>query len=73
MREESILGASSLRLPAKTMALQTQPPGSRRFRRSKARGLSRYIAGVRQFFAELTSSYHPERHYLRGGGTGGVA
>jgi hypothetical protein len=35
--------------------------------------LARLLAPVRDFFAELTSSYHPERHYMRGGGTGGVA
>jgi hypothetical protein len=55
------------------MAAQTQIPGSHRTRRQHARGLARCIAGVREFFAELTSSYHPERHYMRGGGTGGVA
>jgi hypothetical protein len=55
------------------MASQTHIPGSRRTRHSQARGLARCIAGVREFFAALTSSYHPERHYMRGGGTGGVA
>lgn len=55
------------------MASQTLIPGSRRTRHSQARGLARCIAGIREFFATLTSSYHPERHYMRGGGTGGVA
>lgn len=55
------------------MASQTETPGSRRARRHEARGLARYVAGIRAFFAEMTSSYHPERHYMRGGGTGGVA
>jgi hypothetical protein len=34
---------------------------------------ARLIAAVREFFTELTRSYRPERHYMRGGGTGGVA
>jgi len=55
------------------MASHTQTPGSRRARRQPPRGLARCIAGIREFFAELTSTYHPERHYMRGGGTGGVA
>jgi hypothetical protein len=35
--------------------------------------LARCIAAIRAFLAELTSAYRPERHYMRGGGTGGVA
>lgn len=35
--------------------------------------LTRWLQALRRLFAELSSSYHPERHYMRGGGTGGVA
>lgn len=35
--------------------------------------LARLMASLRALVAALTSSYHPERHYMRGGGTGGVA
>jgi hypothetical protein len=42
-------------------------------RRPRAGFLVRLIAPLRAFLAELTSTYHPERHYMRGGGTGGVA
>ena len=31
------------------------------------------LTALRNVFAELTSSYRPERHYMRGGRTGGVA
>lgn len=41
--------------------------------RKPANVLARLVSFIRNFFAELTSSYHPERHYMRGGGTGGVA
>jgi hypothetical protein len=73
MRDGAILSPSSLRTPTTNMASQTHLPGSRWTLHSEARGLARCIAGVREFFAALTSSYHPERHYMRGGGTGGVA
>jgi hypothetical protein len=33
----------------------------------------RCLAAIRGFLAELTSSYHPERHYMRGGRTGRAA
>ncbi len=35
--------------------------------------LARWAAAIRDFFVELTSPYHPERHYMRGGRTGGSA
>lgn len=35
--------------------------------------LARLMASLRAVIAALTRSYHPERHYMRGGGTGGVA
>jgi hypothetical protein len=45
----------------------------RRGRRQDAGGIAaRWIVALRKLFAELSSSYHPERHYMRGGGTGGV-
>lgn len=46
---------------------------SRRFGRQQAGFLARIAGAVRAFLSALTSSYHPERHYMRGGGTGGVA
>jgi hypothetical protein len=46
---------------------------SRRSGRQQTGSLARIARAVRAFFAALTSSYHPERHYMRGGGTGGVA
>jgi hypothetical protein len=45
---------------------------TRRTRGSES-SLTRWLATLRKLFAELSSSYHPERHYMRGGGTGGVA
>jgi hypothetical protein len=69
----AIVAPTPLRPPAQKMASQTQTAGSRRARRQPPRGLARCIAGIREFFAALTSTYHPERHYMRGGGTGGVA
>ena len=35
--------------------------------------LGQLAAALRGVFVELTSSYRPERHYMRGGRTGGVA
>jgi hypothetical protein len=34
--------------------------------------MERWIAAMRDVLADLTSPYRPERHYMRGGGTGGV-
>jgi hypothetical protein len=47
-------------------------PGSRTHRK-QGNALARLFATIRDFVAELTSSYHPERHYMRGGRTGGTA
>jgi hypothetical protein len=52
--------------------MTTTSPTSRT-RRKQGNALTRLIATVRDFVAELTSSYHPERHYMRGGRTGGTA
>lgn len=35
--------------------------------------LAHCIAALRAFYVMMTSSYRPERHYMRGGGTGGLA
>jgi hypothetical protein len=37
------------------------------------RVFARCIAALRAFYIMMTSSYRPERHYMRGGRTGGVA
>jgi hypothetical protein len=34
--------------------------------------LARWAAAIRDVFTELLSPYHPERHYMRGGRTGGM-
>jgi hypothetical protein len=34
---------------------------------------ARLIASIRDVLAELFSAYRPERHYMRGGRTGGAA
>ena len=33
---------------------------------------ARWAAAIRDVFVELLSSYHPERHYMRGGRTRGM-
>ena len=53
--------------------MTTSNRSSSRLRRKQGTAFTRLIGTVRGFFAELTSSYRPERHYMRGGGTGGVA
>jgi hypothetical protein len=35
--------------------------------------LARWIAAVRDAMTELLSPYRPERHYMRGGRTGGAS
>lgn len=35
--------------------------------------IERWLAAVRDALAGFTSAYRPERHYMRGGGTGGVS
>ena len=46
---------------------------SNSIRRKQDSVFARLIAALRGVLAALTSSYHPERHYMRGGKTGGVA
>jgi hypothetical protein len=53
-----------------TKATHTMRRGRRHDAGSPA---ARWFEALRRLFAELSSSYHPERHYMRGGGTGGVA
>jgi hypothetical protein len=52
-------------------AMSTSRPG--KAPSGKEGFLARCIAAIRALLAELTSAYRPERHYMRGGGTGGVA
>jgi hypothetical protein len=35
--------------------------------------IERWIAAMHDALARLASPYRPERHYMRGGGTGGVS
>ena len=53
--------------------MTTSNRSSDRLRRKHDGAFSRLIGAVRGFLAELTNPYRPERHYMRGGGTGGVA
>jgi hypothetical protein len=66
----AILPAYRIGLP---LTMITSNRSSSRLRRKQGGAVTRLINTVRDFLAELTSSYHPERHYMRGGGTGGAA
>jgi hypothetical protein len=65
--------AISQDLDTSTAMISRSSDLSRRSARQQAGLLARIADAIRAFFSALTTSYHPERHYMRGGGTGGVA